>query len=85
MNDENWKEEFKQWKPGLKAFQIKLLEEETQSLSQALMLNDMWCQWKDLAVKRKLDETASKSLVIEDPWTETVEGGKSSCNINKSI
>jgi len=70
MNDENWKEEFKQWKPGLKPFQIKLLEEGAQSQSQALMLNDMWCEWKSLAVKRKLAEIAGNSILIKDPWYE---------------
>ena len=70
MNDKNWKEEFKQWKPGLKPFQIKLLEEGAQSQSQSLMLNDMWCEWKNLAVKRKLDEIARKPLLMEDPWDE---------------
>ncbi len=70
MNDENWKEEFKKWKPNLKPFKIKLLEEGATSQSQALMINDMWCEWKDLAVKRKLNEIAGKSLEIEDPWYE---------------
>ncbi len=77
MNDANWREEFKQWKPGLKPFQIKLLEEGAQSQSQALMLSDMWCEWKNIAVKRKIDQIAGKSLALEDPWyekdTEAVE------------
>ena len=34
------------------------------------MLNDMWCEWKDLAIKRKLHQIASKSYAIEDPWFE---------------
>ena len=54
MNDENWKEQFKEWKTNLKPFQIKLLEEGAQSQSQALTLNDMWCEWKNLAVKKIL-------------------------------
>ena len=70
MNDENWKEEFKLWKPSLKPFQLKVLEEGVHSQSQALILNDMWCEWKDLAVKRKLDEIERKSIAIEDPWDE---------------
>ena len=28
MNDEDWKEQYKQWKEGLKPFQIKLLDED---------------------------------------------------------
>ena len=70
MNDENWKEEFKQWRPDLKPFQIRLLEEGAKSQSQALMLTDMWCEWKNLAVKRKLGEISYKPLLIEDPWEE---------------
>ena len=70
MNDENWKEEFKQQKPDLKPFQKKLLEEGAQSQSQALMLGDMWCEWKSLAVKRKLAEISGHSLLINDPWDE---------------
>ena len=69
MNDENWKEEFKQWKPSLKPFQIKLLEEGPQSNSQALMLCDMWCEWKELAIKKKLNQI-SNNLTIKDPWYE---------------
>ena len=70
MNDENWKEEFKQWKPGLRPFQIKLLEEGAKSQNQACILNDMWCEWKDIAVKRKVKEAAGKASIIEDPWEE---------------
>ncbi len=70
MNDENWREEFKQWKPGLKPFQIKLLEEGAQSQNQQWLLNDMWCEWKKIAVKQKVKEIAAPSLIIEDPWDE---------------
>ena len=70
MNDENWKEELKQWKPSLKPYQIKLLEVGAQSNSQTLMLADMWCEWKDLAIKRKLNEISRQPLEIEDPWHE---------------
>ncbi len=70
MNDENWKEELKLWKPGLKPFQIKLLEQGAKSQSQACILNDMWCEWKEIAVKKKLNEIAKKSLSIQDPWQE---------------
>ena len=56
MNDENWKEEYKELKPNLKSYQIKLLDEGPQSNSQTLMLSDMWCEWKDLVLKKKLNE-----------------------------
>ena len=70
MNDENWKKEFIQWKPDLKPFQIKLLEEGAQSQNQAFILNDMWCEWKAIAVKRKIQDISSDSLLIKDPWEE---------------
>ncbi len=70
MNDKNWKEEFKQWKPGLKPFQIKLLEEGAQSQSQQCLLNYMWCEWKKIAVKQKIKEIAGPHLMIDDPWKE---------------
>ena len=70
MNDENWKEEFKEWKPNLKPFQIKLLKEGAKSQSQALLLNDMWCEWKGLAVKRRINSIEGEFLGIEDPWFE---------------
>tara|TARA_B100001250_G_scaffold405800_1_gene423839 strand:- start:125 stop:364 length:240 start_codon:yes stop_codon:yes gene_type:complete len=69
MNDENWKEEFKQWKTSLKPFQIKLLEEGAQTQSQTLMLCDMWCEWKNLAIKREINKI-SNGLEIKDPWEE---------------
>ncbi len=69
MNDDNWKKELKLWKPNLKPLEIKLLEEGAQSNSQALMLCDMWCEWKNLATKKKLNGITEKSL-IQDPWDE---------------
>ena len=69
MKDENWKEEFKEWKPDLKPFQIKLLEEGAQSNSQTLMLGDMWCEWKDLVLKKKLDDIAD-DFAIQKPSDE---------------
>ena len=68
MNDENWKEELKQWKPRLKPFQVKLLEEGARSQSQTLMLADMWCEWKDLSIKKKVEKVLKQPLSIEDPW-----------------
>ncbi len=75
MNDENWKEEFKEWKPCLKPIELKLLEEGAQTQNQACILNDMWCEWKDISVKRKIKEIAGKSLVVEDPWKEDMPYG----------
>ena len=72
MNDKNWKDEYRQWKSGLKPFQVKLLEEGAQSQSQALILNDMWCEWKKLAIKRKINDIARDAFVMEDPWSDPV-------------
>ena len=68
MNDERWREEFKQWKSDLKPFQIKLLNEGAQSQNQACILNDMWCEWKSMAVKKQIQAITEKALIIEDPW-----------------
>ena len=69
MNDENWKEEFKQWKTNIKPLQIKLLEEGAKSQSQTLMLCDMWCEWKELATQRKQKDIAG-DVLINDPWDD---------------
>ena len=72
MNDESWKEQYKEWK-ALKPFQIKLLDEGAQSLSQSWLINAMWCEWKDL---KKLKETELPSIDLltkietKDPWGE---------------
>ena len=70
MNDENWKEEYKQWKHGLKSFQIKLLEDGATSQNQQWLINDMWCEWKALAIKKKLNKISRSTFLIEDPWEE---------------
>lgn len=41
-----------------------------KSQSQALMLNDMWCEWKDLASKKKLNEPSKDPLAAKDPWDD---------------
>ncbi len=69
MNDENWKEEFKAWKPSLKPLEIKLLKEGPQSQSQTLMLCDMWCEWKNLSIQKNLTTTINVAN-IEDPWDD---------------
>ena len=69
MNDAPWKEEYKKLKPDLKSYQIKLLEEGAESNSQTLMLSDMWCEWKDLVLKKKLNDIVD-DYEIEDPTDE---------------
>ena len=70
MNDENWKEEYKQWKQGLKSFQIKLLEDGAHSQNQQWLINDMWCEWKELAIKKELNKIGGSTLLVDDPWDE---------------
>ena len=70
MNDKNWKKEFKRWNPRLKPFKIKLLEQGAQTQSQACLLNDMWCEWKDIAIKKEIRRIGGDLLLIEDPWKE---------------
>ena len=65
MNDENWKEELKEWNPNLKPYQIKLLDEGARSNSQTLILSDMWLEWKDLLVKRELKEIELDSMIAD--------------------
>ena len=65
MNDENWKEELKEWNPNLKPYQIKLLDEGAESNSQILILSDMWLEWKDLLYKRKLNESTGDSMMAD--------------------
>ncbi|WP_320676048.1 hypothetical protein [Prochlorococcus sp. MIT 1300] len=70
MNDENWKEEYKKLK-SLRPYQIKLLEEGATSLSQAWLLNSMWCEWKEI---KAMTETNLPSIEVfsvgtpMDPW-----------------
>ena len=48
---------------------VQLLEDGARSQSQTLMLCDMWCEWKDLAIKRGLNKKTVDEA-IEDPWAE---------------
>ncbi len=70
MNDENWQEEYKKWKSGLKPFQIHLLDEGAQSLSQAWLLNTMWCDWKEIKKSKETELPAIKSSWANDPWED---------------
>jgi len=75
MNDEDWKEQYKQWKEGLKPFQIKLLDEGSQSQSQQWLINAMWCDWKDLKESRQNEFTQNQyqETLCNDPWKEEEE------------
>ena len=70
MNDDNWKQEYKQMKV-LQPFQIKLLDEGAQSLSQTWLLNEMWCDWKDIKfieVEKDSLMSISNTEWTRDPW-----------------
>ncbi len=72
MTDENWIQEYKTWK-FLKPSQIHLLDEGARTLSQAWLLNAMWCEWKDLKQLKQAEmATTQKSCgtVIKDPWED---------------
>ena len=72
MDDENWKEQYKGWKQ-LKPFQLKLLDEGAQSLSQAWLLNAMWCEWKEIKKLKDTDLPSLNSVKLDltnDPWYE---------------
>ncbi|HGY5554441.1 MAG TPA: hypothetical protein ACN46L_02355 [Prochlorococcus sp.] len=75
MNDEDWKEQYKQWKEGLKPFQIKLLDEGSQSQSQQWLINAMWCDWKDLKESRQNEapQNQHQETLCNDPWKEEEE------------
>ncbi len=75
MNDENWKEELKEWNPKLKPYQLKLLDQGPKSNSQILTLSDMWLEWKDLLVERELKEIAEDTM-IADQEEEDLESCK---------
>ncbi len=70
MSEESWKEEYKEWK-SLKPFQLSLLENGPESLSQAWLLNSMWCEWKEIKELKEaelpdIDQPKNES---SDPWT----------------
>ncbi len=71
MNDLNWKDQYKKWKTGLKPFQIQLLDEGANSLSQSWLLNAMWCDWTELKKIKETElpdvKTTSKEWA-KDPW-----------------
>ena len=69
MNDENWIEQYQQWKQDLKPFQIKMLEEGANSQSQQWLINSMWCDWKEIQ-KHKESQHCSINEVVKDPWED---------------
>ena len=64
MDDMNWVEQYKEWRP-LKPYQVKLLDDGAKTQSQAWLINAMWCDWKDI---KKIKEAELPSF--KDPWEE---------------
>ncbi len=64
MEDENWVEQYKEWR-SLEPYQVKLLDEGAKTQSQAWLLNAMWCDWKNI---KKIKEAKLPSF--NDPWEE---------------
>ncbi len=69
MNDEGWKDEYKSWK-SLKPFQIKLLENGPETLSQAWLINQMWCEWMDLRKSKDDSQLQLHRPIDKDPWNQ---------------
>ena len=72
MNDENWQEEYKELK-SLRPYQIKLLEEGATTLSQAWLLNNMWCEWKEIKGISEANLPTIETFAAEpplDPWED---------------
>lgn len=72
MNDENWKEEYKNWK-ALNHYQLKLLDQAPNSLSQTWLLNQMWCDWNEMKKIREAELPKVhqvKTTSLADPWLD---------------
>ena len=64
MDNEHWQEEYKHWKK-LRPAQVRLLEEGAQSLSQSWLLNQMWCDWKEIK-ELKATNLKNASSIAQD-------------------
>ena len=65
MNDNNWIEQYKEWKTLL-PYQLKLLDNGPKSQSQAWLINSMWCDWNNI---KKIKDTELPPITqLEDPW-----------------
>tara|TARA_Y100001968_G_C19376267_1_gene727824 strand:+ start:818 stop:1030 length:213 start_codon:yes stop_codon:yes gene_type:complete len=68
-NSADWKEQYKQWKL-LKPFQLKILEDGPKTLSQTWLVNQMWCEWRDIKKIKEAKLPSLQSLNSEDPWED---------------
>ncbi len=69
MDDENWKEQYKEWK-ALKPFQVQLLDEGANTQSQAWLLNSMWSDWMQMKKMKQMDLPDLDMSSNIDPWDE---------------
>ena len=69
LNMEDWKDQYKQWKL-LKDFQIKLLDEGPKTLSQTWLVNQMWCDWRDIKKIKEAKLPALNTTPNIDPWED---------------
>ena len=69
MNSENWVEEYKTWK-DLEPFQISLLENGADTLSQSWLINSMWCEWKDIKKQKETCVPTFEKYRCSDPWED---------------
>ena len=70
MTDESWQEQYKIWKE-LQPHQLRLLDEGAETLSQSWLLNQMWCEWKELKNskdKNNFIEKSPNNYLATDPW-----------------
>ena len=51
--------------------QVKLLEEGANSQSQQWLINQMWCEWKDM---KKIKDTELPTIENpnKDPWEDKI-------------
>tara|TARA_Y100001968_G_C18899520_1_gene500032 strand:- start:187 stop:552 length:366 start_codon:yes stop_codon:yes gene_type:complete len=65
ISDDSWKYEYRKMK-HLKPYQLKILDEDATSQSQAWLLNQMWSEWlemkKQLANSKKITSNSTNSL-----------------------
>ena len=69
-DDESWKDEYQSWK-FLKPYQIKLLREGAKNQSQAWLLNQMWCEWKEIKCNNPPSDTHIKLNTAIREWEQS--------------
>ena len=52
----------------LKPFEAKLLDEGAKTLSQTWLVNQMWCEWRDIKKIKDAKLPLLESRSSKDPW-----------------